>query len=64
MQRLKRVFAMDIEHCGRCGARLKVIASIEQPELIERILAHLDRCAAPNAAPFSPRAPPQTTLPL
>ncbi|HEY5567473.1 MAG TPA: hypothetical protein VIM81_09545 [Gammaproteobacteria bacterium] len=55
---------MDIEHCRRCGARLKVIASIEQPELIERILAHLDRCAAPNAAPFSPRAPPQTTLPL
>ena len=50
-----------------CGARLKVIASIEQPELIERILAHLDRRASPRAAPFSPRAPPpppQTTLPL
>jgi hypothetical protein len=24
----------------RCGGRLKVIASIEEPELIERILAH------------------------
>jgi hypothetical protein len=31
-----------------CGGRLKVIASIEQPNVIERILAHLgeDRPAA------------------
>jgi hypothetical protein len=50
MQRLKRVFAIDIERCGRCGARLQVIASIEPPELIERILAHLDRSASPSAA--------------
>ena len=35
-QRLKRVFAIDIERCRRCGGRLKVIASIEEPALIER----------------------------
>ncbi|MEJ2161496.1 MAG: hypothetical protein P8X53_13595, partial [Chromatiales bacterium] len=28
-QRLKRVFAIDIEVCRRCGGRLRVIASIE-----------------------------------
>jgi hypothetical protein len=37
---LKRVFGIEIEQFARCGARLKVIASIEEPELIERILAH------------------------
>jgi hypothetical protein len=40
-QRLKRVFAIDIEVCRRCGGRVRVIASIEDPEVIERILDHL-----------------------
>jgi hypothetical protein len=39
MQRLKRVFAIEIERCQRCGGALKVIASIEDRVLIERILA-------------------------
>jgi hypothetical protein len=42
-QRLKRVFAIDIETCRRCGGRLRVIASIEDPEIIQRILEHLGR---------------------
>jgi hypothetical protein len=33
-QRLKRVFAIEIEQCRRCGGRLTVIASIEEPALI------------------------------
>jgi hypothetical protein len=41
MQRLKRVFAIEIERCYRCGGRLEVIASIEEPALIERILARV-----------------------
>ena len=41
MQRLKRVFHLDIEHCPLCGGTLRVIACIEAPDLIERILAHL-----------------------
>jgi hypothetical protein len=40
MQRLKRVFAIEIETCQRCGGKLKVIASIEDAELIGRILKH------------------------
>ena len=56
MQRLKRVFHIDIEHCGVCGATLRVIACIETPDVIERILAHL---AARNTARSDyPRAPP------
>jgi hypothetical protein len=39
-RRLKRVFGIEIEQCVRCGGRLKVIASIEEPEPIERIVVH------------------------
>jgi hypothetical protein len=70
-QRLKRVFAIDIETCRRCGGQLKVIASIEDPPVIERILAHLDG-ASESADPAHPRqakrrrrqsrAPPQGDL--
>lgn len=58
-QRLKRVFAIDIEVCRRCGGRLRVIASIEDPAVIERILAHLG-CAGESVDPAYPsRAPPE-----
>jgi hypothetical protein len=40
-QRLKRVFAIDIEVCRRCGGKLPVIVSIEEPAVIDRILEHL-----------------------
>ena len=60
MQRLKRVFAIEIERCRRCGGRLEVIASIEEPALIGRILAHLEQCAEDQhtRSPFAARAPP------
>jgi hypothetical protein len=64
MQRLKRVFAIDIETCRRCGGTLEVIASIEDPELIGRILAHRGERAGDDlrSTPFAPRAPPQPSL--
>jgi hypothetical protein len=43
VQRLKRLFGIQIEACGRCHGKLKVIASIEDPAVIAKILAHLDR---------------------
>jgi len=63
-QRLKRVFAIDLERCRRCGGRLKVIASIEDPALIQRILTHLQQPAEhqPPRAALVPRAPPQPSL--
>jgi hypothetical protein len=59
-QRLKRVFGIEIESCARCGGRLKMIASIEDPAVIARILAHLDRTVGiqPELAPLAARAPP------
>ncbi len=41
-QRLKRVFNIDIETCNQCGGKVKVIACIEDPIVIQRILTHLD----------------------
>ena len=63
-RRLKRVFAIEIERCCRCGGRLEVIASIEEPALIERILAHLTQraCEEQKDSPFVARAPPQPSL--
>jgi len=63
-QRLKRVFNIDIETCGRCGGSLKVIACIEDQDVIDRILAHLrdkeqGTPTLPHLAPPT-RAPPGT----
>lgn len=60
-QRLKRVFGIDIDQCARCGGKLKVIASIEEPGVIARILAHIQKTAPdPQQAglPLGARAPP------
>jgi hypothetical protein len=43
VQRLKRVFAIDIETCPHCGGTLRVIACIEEPALIARILGHVQQ---------------------
>ena len=68
MQRLGRVFHIDIEHCGVCGGTLRVIACIETPlevplatrgrSLIETILTHL---AARETGGINP--PPRTAAP-
>jgi hypothetical protein len=59
--RLQRVFRVEIDRCARCGGRLEIIASIEQPAVIARILAHLQhRSAEPSQVelPLGARAPP------
>ncbi len=43
---LKRVFDIDIEHCA-CGGKLKFLAMIEQPDVIEKILTHLGLAEQP-----------------
>jgi hypothetical protein len=58
-QRLKRVFKIDIETCDQCGGTVKVIACIEDPAIVKRILDHLEQRTDPNITSTHPaRAPP------
>ena len=60
-RRLKRVFGIEIERCARCAGKLKIIASIEEPMVIAKILSHLERRAPqqyPTELPLRARAPP------
>jgi hypothetical protein len=59
-QRLKRVFAIDIEKCPDCGGKLRVIACIEEPWLIRKILSHVQQRNAP--ADFDARGPPDAAV--
>ena len=63
-QRLKRVFNIDIETCSECGGAVKVIACIEDPVVIKKILTHLKEKAAPEPAGLLPsvRAPPPVSM--
>ena len=59
-QRLQRMFKIEIEICEACGGKKKVIACIEDPAVITRLLAPL---ASPQvgATPRTPTARPATT---
>ena len=46
-QRLKRVFGIEIETCEQCGGKVRVIASIEDPAVIAKILGHVATRAPP-----------------
>ena len=56
---LKRVFSIDIETCPKCAGKMKVIAAIEDPKVIKKILKHLGLPTEPP--PLHPaRGPPLT----
>ena len=63
-KRLKRVFDIDIETCSECGGEVRIVASIEDPVVIRKILAHLDQKVSLQQAAGLPesRAPPPTGL--
>ena len=64
-QRLKRVFKLDLAGCENCGGQMRVIACIEDPAVIGRILAHLETrqpaLAGEGRRPEA-RGPPQGDL--
>lgn len=54
---LARVFNIDVETCSKCGGRMKIIAAIEDPKVIRKILEHMGLDAKPP--PLQPaRGPP------
>jgi hypothetical protein len=63
-RRLKRVFNIDVEKCRTCGGAIKVIACIEDPVVIKKILTYLEEKLPTRATFLLPdsRAPPQSGL--
>ena len=59
-QRLKRVFG--IETCAQCGGKVKVIASIEDPAVIAKILGHVAARESPVGSRPPTRGPPPGRL--
>jgi len=59
-KKLRRVFNIGIETCSECGGTVKVIACIEDPLVIKKILTHLKEKAPTAAVVLLPesRAPP------
>ena len=51
---LRRVFAIDVFRCDRCGSRRRIIAAITRPEVAQQILHHLRM----DCPPVPGRAPP------
>ena len=54
---LKRVFGLDLETCHLCGGKAKIIAAIEDPKVIKKILNHLGLPTKPPE-PWPARGPP------
>ena len=55
-QLLKRTFSCDLQKCEKCAGRIRIIATITQRAVIDKILAHLGLSSRAN--PASARAPP------
>jgi hypothetical protein len=57
---LKRVSEIDMEHCPNCGSDLKIIATLPEQPVAEKILTHLglQACAPPRTVSRCRRRPP------
>jgi hypothetical protein len=42
IQLIQKVWEVDLLACPRCGGEMKIIALIEEPAVVERILKHLE----------------------
>jgi len=38
---MRRAFDLDVLACPRCGGRLRLLATIDDPQVVLRLLAHL-----------------------
>ncbi len=53
---LRRVFAIEVLTCDRCGGKRRLVALIEKDSAIQKIFAHLGLPTQPAAA-WPARAP-------
>jgi hypothetical protein len=51
---MRRAFDLDVLRCPRCAGRMQLIATIDDPAVIQRILAHLGLPGARDGLPLPP----------
>lgn len=59
---MRRAFDLDVLACPRCGSRMRLIATVHDPRIIRRILAHLGLACSgqsPGLAPLESSAAPE-----
>jgi hypothetical protein len=49
---MRRAFDVDVLRCPRCDGRMQLIATIDDPAVIQRILAHLGLPSARDGPPL------------
>ena len=54
---MHRAFAIDVLACPHCGGRLRLIATLHDPSVIRKILAHLGTA---RSGPRPGLAPPES----
>ena len=54
---MHRAFGIDVLECPHCGGRLRLIATLHDPAVIRKILAHLGRSPSGQSPGPAPRAP-------
>ena len=60
---MRRAFEADVLACPKCGGRMIVLATIEDPAVIQRILTHLGLSMEAGEALPAARASPWTDSP-
>jgi hypothetical protein len=55
---LARVFNIDVATCIKCGGNMKIIAAIEDPKVIRKILEHMGLATTPPPL-YPARGPPK-----
>jgi hypothetical protein len=59
---MHRAFALDVLACPHCGGRLRLIATLHDPAVIRKLLAHLGVArSGPSPGPAPPE--PAATVP-
>ncbi len=54
---MHRAFAIDVLACPRCGGRLRLIATVYEPAVIRKLLAHLGMArSGPSPGPAPPES--------
>ena len=54
---MHRAFAIDVLACPHCGSRLRLIATLHDPAVIRKLLAHLGMAASgPSPGPAPPES--------